>query len=216
MKRTLFHSWVILTVALILGGCINLGPDYHRPDIGVQVPTSYQYGPMEKTIVEPEDQWWRVFNNPELNQLAEQALRNNLDIKRATAAVLEVRGQLVETRADRFPQVGLDGQAERRQSPVVGAIAGENSPSRLNVYTLSLPASFELDLWGRLARAEEGVRANLIQAEENRRTVAQTVVAETISLYLLMESLERQIDITKKRIEWTSMGWEDDEDTVPS
>jgi multidrug efflux system outer membrane protein len=180
---------------------MNLGPEYQRPDIGVEPPASYQYGPTGKTIVEPEDQWWRVFNNPELNQLVEEALRNNLDIKRATAALLEVRAQLVETRADRFPQVGLDAQAERRQSPVIGAIAGDTSPTRVSIYNLSLPASFEVDLWGRLARAEEAARASLTQAEENRRTVAQTVVAETISLYLLMESLERQIDITKKRIE---------------
>ena len=64
-----------------------------------------------------------------------------------------------------------------------------------------MPASFEIDLWGRLARAEEAVRANLLQTEENRRTVAQTVVAETVTLYLQMESLERGIDIDKKLIE---------------
>ncbi len=201
MKILVFKSYAALAVALILCGCMNLGPDYQRPDIGIQVPEAYQYAPAGDTLVEPEDQWWRSFNNIELNQVVEEALQNNLDIKRATAAVLEVRAQLVETRADRFPQVGLDAGAERRQSPVIGAIAGDTSPTRLSVYTLSLPASFELDLWGRLARAEEATRANLLQAEEDRRTVAQTVVAETITLYLQMESLERQIDINKKSIE---------------
>jgi multidrug efflux system outer membrane protein len=200
VKRKFSYSCAALAVGLILGGCMKMGPDYHRPDIGVQVPPQYEYAPTGKTLVEPEDQWWRSFNNPELNQLVQEALHNNLDIKVATAAVLEVRAQLVETRANRYPSVGLEADAQRRQSPVIGFSQGGSFSTRTDIYTFSLPASFELDLWGRLARAEEAARANLLQAEENRRTVAQTVVAETISLYLQMESVERQIDITKKRI----------------
>ena len=173
-----------------------MGPDYRRPDTGIHIPDAYQYTPTELLMPEPEDQWWRVFNDPELNQLVEEVLKNNLDIKRATAAVLEVRAQLVETRADRFPQVGVQGQAERQQLP-----KGTSVDRTFTSYDLSLPASFEIDLWGRLARAEEAVRANLFQAEENRRTIAQTVVAETVTLYLQMESFERAIDIDKKLIE---------------
>jgi multidrug efflux system outer membrane protein len=180
---------------------MNLGPKFQQPDLGVQVPAHYEYSPKEKIKVEAEDRWWRVFNDPELDRIAEEALTNNLDIKRATAAVLEVRAQLVETRADRFPTVGIDADAQRQQRPVIGIIPGQTFSTTSTSYTLSLPATFEVDLWGRLARAEEAARANLLQAEENRRTVAQTVVADSISLYLQMESLERQIDITKKRIE---------------
>ena len=180
---------------------MKLGPDYHRPDTGFEVPASYRHVPAETTIVEPEDHWWVAFSNPELNELAEEALKNNLDIKRATAVVLEVRAQLVETRADRFPRVDLDAQSQRQQRPVIGIIPGQSFTTTTTIHTLSLPATFELDLWGRLARAEEAARANLMQAEENRRTVAQTVVAETISLYLQIESLERRIQITEKSIE---------------
>ena len=161
-----------------------------------QVPAQYQYAPSELIMPEPDDQWWRVFNDPELNQLVEEVLHYNLDIKRATAAVLEVRAQLVSTRADRFPQVEVQGQAERQQLP-----KGTSADRTFTSYDLALPASFEIDLWGRLARAEEAARANLLQAEQNRRTVAQTVVAETVTLYLQMESFERAIDIDTKLIE---------------
>ena len=198
--RFLYPSLTMATI-LALVGCINLGPKFQQPDLGVLVPAHYEYSPKGKIKVEPEGRWWRVFNDSELNQIAEEALTNNLDIKQATAAVLEVRAQLVETRADRFPTVGIDADAQRQQRPVIGVIPGQTFSTTSTSYTLSLPATFELDLWGRLARAEEAARANLLQAEENRRTVAQTVVAETISLYLQMESFERQIDITRKRIE---------------
>ena len=196
MKRLFLYSLAILAISLIVSSCFKMGPDYQRPGMEFQVPAHYQYAPTELIMPEADDQWWRVFNDPELNQLVEEVLQNNLDIKKATAAVLEVRAQLVSTRADRLPQVDAQGRAEQRRLP-----KGTSSDGTLESYDLALPASFEIDLWGRLARAEEAARANLLQAEENRRTVAQTVVAETVTLYLQMESLERAIHIDKKLIE---------------
>ena len=198
MKRSLMYAQVALVVLFILAGCMKLGPDYQKPGIGIDVPVGYQYAPTERTMPEPDDQWWLVFNDPELNQLVEEVLKNNLDIKRATAAVLEVRAQLVETRAERFPQVGVEAGVERRQIPKPNTVSIDRTTT---TYDLALPASFEIDLWGRLARAEEAARANLLQAEENRRTVAQTVVAETVTLYLQMESFERAIEIAERLVE---------------
>ncbi|MEJ2365333.1 MAG: efflux transporter outer membrane subunit [Deltaproteobacteria bacterium] len=196
LKKLPLYSFAVLAISLMVNGCFKMGPDYQRPGMKFQVPAHYQYTPSELTMPETDDQWWRVFSDPELNQLVEEVVHNNLDIKRATAAVLEVRAQLVSTRADRFPQVDVQGRAEQQRSP-----KGTASNRTIESYDLALPASFEIDLWGRLARAEEAARANLLQAEENRHTVAQTVVAETVTLYLQMESLERGIDIAKKLIE---------------
>jgi multidrug efflux system outer membrane protein len=150
---------------------------------------------------QPDDQWWRVFNDPELNHIVEEVLQNNLDIKIATAAVLEVRAQLVQSRADRLPKVDLNAEGQRRQRPTIGLSTGETFTTTTNIYDFSLPASFEIDLWGRLARAEEAGRGNLLEAEENRLTVAQTVVAEAVTLYLQMESFERAIEIAERLVE---------------
>ncbi|MBW2645693.1 MAG: efflux transporter outer membrane subunit [Deltaproteobacteria bacterium] len=182
-------------------GCMRLGPDFHRPDIGMELPGSYGHVPSEVVTPLPEDRWWRVFNDPDLDQLVEETLQNNLDIKKATAKILEVRSQFKEVRADRFPSIDINGQAQRKQQPIIGVIPGQSFRTRTSLYTLSLPASFELDLWGRLARAEEATRANLLQAEENRCIVAQTVVAETVSLYLQMEALERRLQIAEQTVE---------------
>jgi len=200
VKHTLYCLSVALT-ALFVCGCVKVSPDYHRPDTGIQVPESFEHASTDTVTPSPEDLWWQVFGKPELDQLVEEALRNNLDIKKATARILEVRSQFLQTRADRFPNASLEGDAERRRRPIIGIIPGRPFSTKTDIYTLALPASFELDLWGRLARAEEAARADLFQAEENRRTVAQTVVAETISLYLQMESLERRIQISEQSIE---------------
>jgi multidrug efflux system outer membrane protein len=197
------YTHMALVVIFIVTGCMKLGPDYQKPDIGFQVPAGYQYTPTELAIPEPVDQWWIIFNDPALNQLVEEVLKNNLDLRIATAAVLEVRAQLVSTRADRFPQVNIQAGAERQQRPEQVSVPGQafSVDREITTYDLSLPASFEIDLWGRLARAEEAARANLLEAEEDRRTVAQTVVAEAITLYLQMESFERAIEIAERLVE---------------
>ena len=80
-------SYVTLALAIfpVFNGCMKMGPDFRRPDIGIQTPGSYQYAPNDLKTPWPEEEWWRVFHNPELNRLGEEALRNNLDIKNADA-----------------------------------------------------------------------------------------------------------------------------------
>lgn len=201
MKYIPLYLSFALAALLVSSACMRVGSDYHRPDIGIEMPPSYQHSPADGVTQEPEDRWWEVFGDPELSTLVEEVLTNNLDIKKATAKILQVRSQFVQTRADRFPSVSVEGRGQRQKRQIIGFLPGESFSVESDIYSLSFPASFELDLWGRLARAEEAARADLLRAEENRRTVAQTVVAETISLYLRMESLERGIQITRQLIQ---------------
>ncbi len=195
------HYLLAVTLLLGLSGCMKVGPDYHRPDIGLEIPAAYEHAPVGTVTPQHRDRWWQVYGDPELNACVEEVLNNNLDIQKATAKMLELQSQFVQSRADRFPSLNMEGQAQRQKRQVIGIVPGSRFSVETDIYTLSLPASFELDLWGRLARAEEAVRADLLQAEENRRTVAQTVVGETISLYLQIEALERRIQITNRSIQ---------------
>jgi len=173
-------------------GCMKIGPDFTRPDTEFKIPAAYQHTSGDVATRAPDEQWWRIFNDPELTKLADTVLCNNLDIKEATARILEIQSYFVQSRADRYPAANLEAEV-RRQRIVPGVEA--------DYYNLSLPASFELDLWGRLARTEEAARADLLQAEDNARTVAHTVVAEAITLYLEIESLERRIQITDHSVQ---------------
>jgi len=196
---------------VVITGCLNLGPKYQPPDLGYEIPPSYQHasagastGASTNSPVtpEPQDRWWQVFHNPDLNRMVDQVVQHNLDIKKATARILEVRAQVVQARGARLPEVGLESQVQRQSQPV-GVTTGPSGGTRVtaNINSVSIPAFFEVDLWGRLARAEEAAREDLLQSEENRHTVAQTVTAEAISLYLQIESLERQIKIVEDSIE---------------
>jgi multidrug efflux system outer membrane protein len=177
-----------------------MGPDYQRPDTGLELPDAFENEPSDARIQVPKDRWWEAFRNSEIDRLVDEAIRNNWDIKKAAARILEVRAQFVQTRADRYPNLDANLGVRTQLVPIVGVIPGETLVARSDVYELSFPASFEVDLWGRLARAQEAARADLLQAVENRTTVAQGVIAEAIGLYLEMESLERGIQVTERSI----------------
>ena len=202
MNRPTVSLFIIIAAFLIISACMRLGPDYQRPDPGVQMPDTFQYAPEAALqLTYPEDRWWQVFGDEEIDLLVNEVLKNNLDIKKAAARILEIRSQFVQTRAERFPELGLEARRKRQNQTVTSSLTGTNYRLTTDSYALALPATFEWDLWGRLARAEEAARADLLYAQENRHTVAQTVVAETISLYLQMESMERRIQLLQKTIE---------------
>jgi multidrug efflux system outer membrane protein len=183
-----------------------MGPDYRRPEVPSIRPPAYQHAPDSPARAETGKRWWAAFNDPALNRVVEETLAHNWDLQKASARILEVQSQLRITAASRYPSLDLTAgiQRQRRtvnQARVVsGKIIREDVPQTTDAYTLSFPAAFEIDLWGRLAQAEAAARGDLLQALENRRTVAQTVVSEAASLYLQMEALERRIQITEKTI----------------
>jgi len=176
--------------------CMNLGPDYQRPDAGVKIPPVYQndQGPAEPVTV--GDQWWKEFNNPEIDIVAEKTLHQNLAIKAETYRALQARSQVILARSTRLPTVAAQGEASRDRS-----IATSIGDRETSTYNLALPTSFELDLWGKYAKYEEAAREDLLRSEETRLATAQSVVAEAISLYLEMEAIERRIQITEQSIQ---------------
>lgn len=197
MRSRLFYGLAQTAVGLVLGGCINLGPDYQRPDLGVEPPPSYEYAPADTRALVVEDRWWEVFGDPELSRYVAEALQNNWNIKRAAARVLEARARYGRVRADRFPTVGVSGLKDRR---LVSGSAG-NDGVIVDTYELTAPASYEVDLWSKLKKSSQAAWEEILQEEEARRTLAQAVVAETIALYLDMEAVERRLQIAEQSIQ---------------
>jgi multidrug efflux system outer membrane protein len=186
----------------VICACMRLGPDFVLPEPPADMPSAYQHAaPGELQLPAPPDNWWHTFQDNELNRLVETVIANNPDIRTAVAAVLEVRAQFRETRADRWPALSIEARTSQTRQTTTGALTGAATTATMESYSLFLPATFELDLWGRLAQAEDALRAQLLAAEENRLVVAQTVVAETVDLYLKKIALEREIDVTRRSVE---------------
>jgi multidrug efflux system outer membrane protein len=197
MKPNVYHRAMMGICIALLAGCLNLGPDYSPPDLGIRYPATYQNAAAGDSVQPEIEHWWRTFSDPELDALVEEALRYNWDVKAAAARVLEARAQFVQVRAERFPEINASGSAERRRIPVSGQIPA----TTVNSFQLATPASFEIDLWGRLGKAARAAWDDILKEEESRRALAQSVAAETVSLYLQLEAVERQLQIIAQSID---------------
>lgn len=202
MKRIFYYVIALgLGIAVSGAGCMRAGPDYKRPDSGIEMPERFLSDFSEQTRGRiNQDRWWEAFGDPAINQAVSAAATGNPDIARAAARVLEARAAMTQTRADQYPSLNIRARASRQEQEVVNPLAGGLVTVKTDTFSLSLPASFELDLWGRLARAGEVARAELLAAEENRRTMVHSIVAETVSLYLQIQSLQAQIGVTRKLV----------------
>jgi outer membrane protein, multidrug efflux system len=187
----------LLLLSALLSGCM-FGPDYERP--AVETPAAYRYAATEAR--DPANlAWWKQFGDPELERLIDIALKQNTDVLAAAARVEEFYGRYGAQRGQLFPQAGVDAQGGRQRLSRLGSPAIPDSASNYtDFYSIDLGVSFEIDLWGRLRRASEAARADLLQEEENRRTVILTLVATVASSYINLLSLDRQLEIARNTL----------------
>jgi multidrug efflux system outer membrane protein len=184
---------IALTMALLLLAGCAIGPDYQRPEI--ESPPAWQVD-MHMAQDTANTAWWEQFNDPVLNDLIKTALRENFDLRAATARVEEFYGIYGATRADLFPQVGYGAAASRVQASQKGPIPlmPGNNPL-YNLYEAQFSASWEIDIWGKLRRATEAARADLLASEDVRSGVILSLVSSVATAYLDLRSLDKQLEI---------------------
>ena len=186
---------LLSVIAMALGGCA-VGPNYARPT--VDTPPSWRITDAEAKDV-ANTTWWGQFNDPVLDNLIGSALRENLDLQIASARVDEFAGRYGFVRADLFPQVGAGAVAGRQQTTrETGNTLPPGYNSTLNSYSATLNAGWELDVWGRIRRATEAARADLVASEEGRRAVILSLVGSVAGSYVNLRDLDRQLEIAKE------------------
>ena len=203
-ERSVSILYACLIGFFLLGllGCTRLGPDYQRPDIGVKIPTSFENtaGATELGKLHFRLRWEELFPSLGLEKIISELRNRNLDIKVAVQRVIQARLQLKQVGAEHYPQVNLNVEAQREQRPITGIFPGGSFSTKTDSFVLSGAASYELDLWGRLARGTEAALAQVLEAEENRRTVELTVEAEVVSRCVKMAIIKRRISIAQQLI----------------
>jgi multidrug efflux system outer membrane protein len=185
---------VPLLLAASLAAC-TVGPDYHRPD--VDVPSAWRLGVTEAGEIS-NIAWWDQFDDPVLSNLVRTALENNKDLEFATANVDQAAAQYGIVRSAQFPQLNGNVNAARERVSQTTSLGVPSSRALFNDYGVNLSASFELDVWGKLRRATESARADLLASEEGKGTVTLTVVTSVASGYIQLRSLDRQLEIAQR------------------
>jgi multidrug efflux system outer membrane protein len=149
--------------------------------------------------------WFDVFQDPELQKLIRTALEHNYDLRDAVVRVQEARANLGITRSNQFPQFGASGDVDINRLSRNGAtplppVFLPSQNRNFGAAALQL-LSFEVDLWGRLRRATEAARANLLGADENRKAVVTTLVSDVATAYLTLRELDYTLQISQRTLD---------------
>jgi NodT family efflux transporter outer membrane factor (OMF) lipoprotein len=195
----------IAGAAALLTGCM-VGPNYKRPQVAV--PANFRAPaplPEAQAASLADLKWFEVFHDERLQELIHESLAHNYDLRDAVTRVEQARANLGVTRSNQIPQVNASGELEVTRLSRNGSfplpssfVANQNrnwGQAGLNLL------SFELDIWGRLRRATEAARANLLNAEENRKAVVSTLVSEVASDYFQLLQLDYELEISQRTLE---------------
>jgi multidrug efflux system outer membrane protein len=194
----MMRSWILSLALLSLSGCTMVGPDYVRPAVDSPEDWRVDYAAAADVA---NTRWWEQFDDPVLTQLIDTALRENKDVRIAAARVEEFAARVDISRSGFYPQIGYNGQASRNQASreAFGGVPSGSDRS-YNNYGATLNAGWEIDLWGRIRRATEASRAELLAQEDNRRTVILSLVSAVANTYVTLRQFDRQLEVSEETL----------------
>lgn len=192
--------WVS-ALCLALAGCA-VGPDHHLPvvEVGNQYKETQGWTPAQPNDQAIRPDWWRSFEDDELNQLMDEMLADNLSIAQAEARYRQAQALVRSAGAGFFPTVGSSASATRSGAGSSGADGG----AIRNQYSLAANVSWEVDLWGRVRRtveaSEAGAQAGASDLASTRLSMQSTLAQTYFRL--------RAFDVEKELLRQTVVAYE--------
>jgi multidrug efflux system outer membrane protein len=175
---------------------MSVGPDYVRPDATLPE----KWGPPAPSVAVDTD-WWKLFKDPELDKLVDEALAGNRDLAIAAARIAQARGQLAVVRSNQSPDVGIQGARSRERQSQASSFPIDPQYVVANNNRWGLAASWEIDFWGKYRRATEAARAELLATESGRDAVRATLLSDMVRGYLALAALDRGMQIALRTLE---------------
>jgi outer membrane protein, multidrug efflux system len=191
----------VLSFPLLLvlaAGCTTVGPDYERPEVAL--PERYAFQLEEKETQIPTD-WWKLYRDPVLDELVASAQARNADLRLAAARVLEAEALAREAGALAYPEVAAGYSTARNQVSERTVPAPQpGAPLERRQHQLLASTTFELDFWGRFARASEAAQAVLLSSRFSKDVVELTLAGATAQTYFSLRSLDAQLAVLDSSI----------------
>lgn len=181
---------VLLVVAVAVAGC-PVGPNFVPPQPAMPDEYRDQLAPAEAQSF-ADAPWWDVFDDDILRGHVDEALANNYDLETAAYRVEAAQHQVGITNSPLFPQLGYEGSAAR-QRVQFGSFGSQTFNSFLGAFNLA----WEIDLWGRIRRATESSKAQLLAENDVRRGVVLSLVSAVAQTYFNLQELDLQLEISR-------------------
>lgn len=195
------HRFWLLLAPLALAACANLNLFPPRQPPVLDLPAAWPGLPAEVVQLD-QPQWWKIYADPALDSLIEEALESNYDIAVATARINESRAQATLADVEREPTVtgsftpSITRNTQRGPNPTP---PGARTVVRDHI--LRVNAAYEIDLWGKLRGASDAARADLLATEYARHTVRNALAADVAQGYFALLALDAQLVIARRTLE---------------
>ena len=196
VKKIVIKPALVLGLLFLVTGCVALGPDYNAPEIKTASDWSINNDPALLPKDDLVKEWWKLFNDPLLNELIEEAEKSNFDLLSAMARVEETRARLGAVAGELYP--GIDAQAGVKRQRT-----SENSgrPETLETYySPGIGASWEIDLFGRIRRSVESANAELEATKEDRTDVMISLYSNVSLTYLQIRTNQARLEAANSNI----------------
>ena len=194
MTKKNLHSTVLLLTVALLGTACTTPPRYEKPT--VDVPSAFKESSLWKAA-RPDaaavpDEWWLLFNDPVLNDLQKQVVVGNENLKASAAQYQVARAALGSSRAALLPTLGANAGASR-------SAASGSSPAATS-YSVGASASWELDLWGRVAGTVSTAEARAQASAADLAAVRLSLQATLTQTYFSLRAAESQAALLDRSV----------------
>ncbi|WP_248797914.1 efflux transporter outer membrane subunit [Pseudomonas sp. MWU13-2105] len=193
-----------LGLGLMLSACSMVGPDYHLPADSAMQRKDLQgsiAGEGDNVVSAPvPTDWWRLYQDPRLDQLVRQALASNTDLRVAAASLSRARAQVEEAEAAGGFSAGVKAGAQRLQESGQAFLLPEKVPVA-NIGEIALSASYQFDLWGTLQRGIEAAKANADATQAAGDVARITLVADVVRSYTQVCAANEERKIAEQSLE---------------
>ena len=199
IRRPRLTDCVVVGLASLLSGCMRVGPDFHpQHEPWSEHWSSTSLEQVTQQAPQPDvRQWWRIFGDENLERLMEQADAGNGDLQIAGLRVIEARAQLGIALAGRYPQV-QQASAEALASAQKRSDGFDPRSGVYLQYGAGFVVGWELDFWGRFARAIESADAAFFAAQANRDAALVLLHAQVAETYFTLRTGEARLRIARE------------------
>ena len=201
-------------------GC-TVGPRYSRPAAPTPAPDAWKGQPpwqqaAPKDAV-PKGEWWKIFNDADLNAYEQQLLKANQSLEAARDRLNQARSLARVATADFFPQLSTDPSALRQrgsanrplngeQPVIVNGVTQTVPPYTQSVYTIPFSISYEPDLFGRVRHNLEAANASLQSTAADLQNVQLVLTAELAADYFSLRELDAEFNVVEESVGYQRRG----------
>ncbi len=205
-RRFLSPTWLsplVAAIALALGGCASMAPDYVRP----ASPVAAHFGnaavaadQADASTATPPLAWRSVYLDARLQQVIAMALDNNRDLRVALLNIEKARAQYRIQQADLLPTVQASASQTTARTGTSASGSGQSQVSRSASAQLGF-SSWELDLFGRIRSLSDAALASYLATAQTQRSTRMSLVAEVATDWLTVAAYQERLALAQQTLQ---------------